>query len=239
MSSARNSAGGRIGRPTGWLRFVLVLAILAFGLYWSRRDESARENRPAPADTRAVEDRSVADRVAREHAADAEPTAATREVDDGPLVAQEPPTSGTNRFESVPSEPSSPEPEPAPRSVSRGSPAVAEQETTPARRETLIARQRIYDLDRNLIYEGDIDVGPTLARIEAGKRLRFPNDGATFQNRERRLPRQPAGYYREYVHPTDELLPSPGPQRIVIGEAGETYYTPDHYKTFRRLDRPE
>ena len=71
-----------------------------------------------------------------------------------------------------------------------------------------------------------------------GERLRFPNDGATFQNRERRLPKQPAGYYKEYVHPTPGLS-GPGPQRIVMGQQGETYYTPDHYRTFQRVDRHE
>jgi guanyl-specific ribonuclease Sa len=61
------------------------------------------------------------------------------------------------------------------------------------------------------------------------------NDGAEFQNRERRLPKRPAGYYREWVHPTPGLG-GPGPQRIVTGGEGEIYYTPDHYRTFERLD---
>jgi guanyl-specific ribonuclease Sa len=56
-----------------------------------------------------------------------------------------------------------------------------------------------------------------------------------FQNREKRLPQKPAGYYREWVHPTPGLR-GPGPQRIVTGKEGEIYYSPDHYETFRRLD---
>jgi len=28
-----------------------------------------------------------------------------------------------------------------------------------------------------------------------------------------------------------------GPQRIVTGNGGEIYYTPDHYQTFIRLDQ--
>ena len=88
-----------------------------------------------------------------------------------------------------------------------------------------------------MAYKGDIDVGPTIERIRAGRLLDFPNDGVTFQNRERRLPRKPAGYYKEYVHPTPGLR-GPGPQRIVAGLEGEFYYTPDHYRTFERVQQP-
>jgi guanyl-specific ribonuclease Sa len=99
---------------------------------------------------------------------------------------------------------------------------------------TVIPAQTIYNLDGEVAYRGDVDVTATLARIKAGKLLRYGNDGSTFQNRERRLPRKPDGYYKEYVHPTPGL-PGPGPQRIVMGENGEAYYTPDHYQSFRKL----
>jgi filamentous hemagglutinin len=64
----------------------------------------------------------------------------------------------------------------------------------------------------------------------------FPhvNDGSVFMNREGLLPEQPVGYYREYVHPTAGI-DGPGRQRLVIGGGGETYYTPDHYKSFIRI----
>jgi guanyl-specific ribonuclease Sa len=131
--------------------------------------------------------------------------------------------------------------DPHPQSQPRAAPTrpvEAPAEPTPAAgRATTIANQTIYDQDREVVFRGHIDLGPTLARIKAGERLRFPNDGATFQNRERHLPRHPAGYYREYVHPTPGL-PGPGPQRVVVGENGETYYTPDHYRTFQRVDEP-
>ena len=100
---------------------------------------------------------------------------------------------------------------------------------------TRIAQQTIRDQDGQVAFRGTVDVGPTLARISRGERLGFSHDGIVFQNRERRLPRKPAGYYREYVHPTPGL-DGPGPQRIIRGQNGETYYTPDHYRTFQRLD---
>jgi guanyl-specific ribonuclease Sa len=99
---------------------------------------------------------------------------------------------------------------------------------------TTIPDQTIFNERGDEVFSGTVDVGPTLARIQAGEKLPFPNDGSTFQNREGRLPRKPAGYYREYVHPTPSLS-GPGPQRIVMGEQGETYYTADHYRTFVKL----
>lgn len=101
--------------------------------------------------------------------------------------------------------------------------------------EDLVLRNmRIRNEDGRVVYSGDVDLRPTLDRIERGKRLRFPNDGVVFENRERRLPTKPSGYYHEYVLPTrgDD---GPGPQRIVTGGASEVYYTPDHYKSFRRI----
>ena len=93
----------------------------------------------------------------------------------------------------------------------------------------------IRDQSGDVAFRGTVDLSDSIERIQSGKKLRFPNDGSVFQNREKRLPAQPAGYYREWVHPTPDL-DGPGPQRIVTGQEGEIYYTPDHYRTFRRLD---
>lgn len=106
---------------------------------------------------------------------------------------------------------------------------------SPTSGRTVIPSQTIREQDGKVVYRGDIDVGPTLARIQRDERLRFSHDGIVFQNRESRLPRKPAGYYHEFVHPTPGVG-GPGPQRIVMGREGEAYYTPDHYKTFQRLD---
>jgi ribonuclease T1 len=99
----------------------------------------------------------------------------------------------------------------------------------------VVRDQTILDQGGEVAYRGDVDLTATLARIKDGKLLRINNDGSTFQNRERRLPKKPAGYYKEYVHPTPGLS-GPGPQRIVMGEMGEAYYTPDHYRSFQRVD---
>ncbi len=85
-----------------------------------------------------------------------------------------------------------------------------------------------------VIYRGKIDLNPTLQRIRQGKQLRHRNDGAFFQNREGKLPRQrDREYYREFVHEM-RGVPFPGPCRVIIGLKGEVYFTGDHYKTFTR-----
>ena len=82
--------------------------------------------------------------------------------------------------------------------------------------------------------DGEVDLSKTLARIARGESFPHRNDGATFGNREGRLPRQSRGYYHEYVHPTPGVS-GPGPQRLVIGEGGDVWYTPDHYDSFRSV----
>lgn len=103
--------------------------------------------------------------------------------------------------------------------------------------QTQIQNVTVRDQDDKVVFRGTVDVGPTLQRIERGEKLRFSHDGIVFENREQRLPKKGAGYYHEYVHPT-EKVGGPGPQRIVKGKGGEVFYTHDHYHTFLRLDRP-
>lgn len=78
---------------------------------------------------------------------------------------------------------------------------------------------------------GTVDLKPTLDRIKSGGSFPHRNDGSIFGNREGLLPAKPQGYYREFVHPTPGVN-GPGPQRVITGQGGEMYYTPDHYQTF-------
>ncbi len=108
--------------------------------------------------------------------------------------------------------------------------------STPERATPLIIRDvRIEDRDGRIAYRGYMDLRPVLARIERGDHDAHHNDGSPFQNREGRLPKQQRGYYREYVVRTPGLR-DVGPQRLVIGAGGEIYYTPDHYRTFKRIE---
>ncbi|MCC6456986.1 MAG: hypothetical protein IT328_18665 [Caldilineaceae bacterium] len=76
----------------------------------------------------------------------------------------------------------------------------------------------------------------TIALIEQDGPFPFSRDGVTFQNRERLLPRHPGGYYREYTVITPGSSDR-GARRIVAGDAGEMYYTDDHYDSFREIIR--
>ncbi len=78
----------------------------------------------------------------------------------------------------------------------------------------------------------------TLRLIDAGGPFPYRRDGIVFQNREGRLPGQPRGYYREYTVPTPGNKDR-GARRIVSGGKPPLvfYYTADHYKTFRRIER--
>ena len=74
-----------------------------------------------------------------------------------------------------------------------------------------------------------------------GPYLRPRDDGGSFGNRERLLPKQPAGYYREYtVEAPGQRFP--GPRRLITGgqkqlgaEPVVWFYTADHYETFCEL----
>ncbi|NDY94410.1 ribonuclease domain-containing protein [Wenzhouxiangella limi] len=92
----------------------------------------------------------------------------------------------------------------------------------------------VRDLDGQVAWRGDVDLGPVLARIERGERDPHRNDGGVFQNRERLLPNRPGGHYREYVIRTPGIGHA-GPQRLVVGRDGELFYTSDHYRSFRRV----
>ena len=93
----------------------------------------------------------------------------------------------------------------------------------------------VVDRRSNTVLRGTVDLKPTLDRISAGVRHPHRNDGSVFANREGRLPTKPRGFYTEYVHPTPGVS-GPGPQRIIVGQGGEMYYTPDHYTTFIPLN---
>jgi len=75
----------------------------------------------------------------------------------------------------------------------------------------------------------------TIVLIQRGGPYPYRKDGATFGNRERLLPQQASGYYREYTVPTpgeDDR----GARRIVTGDDDRIFfYTDDHYQSFRRV----
>jgi ribonuclease T1 len=78
-----------------------------------------------------------------------------------------------------------------------------------------------------------------MEQIRQGGPFRYEKDGTVFGNRERLLPGQRRGYYREYTVPTPGLRHR-GAKRIVCGgqqprSPDACYYTEDHYSSFRLI----
>ena len=78
----------------------------------------------------------------------------------------------------------------------------------------------------------------TFERIHQGGPFAYDKDGVVFGNRERLLPAEKRGYYREYTVKTPGSRDR-GTRRIVCGGAPKApdacFYTADHYASFRRI----
>lgn len=78
----------------------------------------------------------------------------------------------------------------------------------------------------------------TFERIHQGGPFAYGKDGVVFGNRERLLPAQKRGYYREYTVKTPGSRDR-GTRRIICGGQPKTpdvcYYTADHYASFRQI----
>jgi ribonuclease T1 len=75
----------------------------------------------------------------------------------------------------------------------------------------------------------------TLSLIDAGGPFPHDRDGITFNNREKILPKEKRGFYREYTVRTPGVKHR-GARRIVCG-GPQCYYTDDHYKSFKCIAR--
>jgi ribonuclease T1 len=79
----------------------------------------------------------------------------------------------------------------------------------------------------------------THERIRSGGPYPYPKDGSVFGNRERQLPAERRGFYREYTVKTPGARDR-GARRIVCGGREPRvpeacYYTDDHYASFCRI----
>ena len=79
----------------------------------------------------------------------------------------------------------------------------------------------------------------TYRAIRAGGPFVSAKDGAVFGNRERALPAEARGYYREYTVATPGARDR-GARRIVCGgriavAPAACFYTGDHYASFKRI----
>lgn len=207
------------------VRIVAGLLLLALATWLYRPGEKSTSNAP-PAGNPAVQRDSAAPTDAAEAEANDAVAASAGEAPGGSGDASEELGEPVAQQDSPGKRPSAPA-KPQDKGSAEGAKSNA----------LLMKNLKLKDERGKVVFEGDIDLGPTLKRIKAGEKFPHRNDGAVFGNRERRLPQKPSGYYREYVVPTPGVR-GPGPQRLVIGREGEVYYTADHYKTFRRVAIP-
>jgi ribonuclease T1 len=130
--------------------------------------------------------------------------------------------------------------------------AVAAAQWRQGRQEPLTAR----DMGRPVVVTADTTAPPgprhdtsgypsflpyeaieTIELIERGGPFPFARDASEFQNRERRLPARPRGYYREYTVRTPGARDRAARRIVSGGNPPEVYYyTDDHYQTFQRVE---
>ena len=103
------------------------------------------------------------------------------------------------------------------------------------------ANQALPDVTGVSVTESGLSVQgrEVMEQIRQGGPFRYEKDGTVFGNRERLLPSQRRGFYREYTVPTPGLKHR-GAKRIVCGglqpKAPEAcYYTEDHYSSFKLI----
>ena len=247
-SPSSNSPTNGLKLPP-WLIIVLVLGFLGVAWYQNRQAEEVDSQRKPVVQHKPVVEapNELAESASREapvlDKGRDQPVLAEVTLEPGSATSREKPTTATGRSptETRAGPAASPKNRTSPTtSTNRKSPT---QPTNDPRRDVSekkspatwarLENQTIRDFGR-VVYKGTIDLQPTLDRIARGERNSHRNDGSTFGNRERRLPKQRSGYYTEYVHPTKGIS-GPGPQRVIFGKGGDIWYTPDHYETFKKI----
>jgi guanyl-specific ribonuclease Sa len=113
------------------------------------------------------------------------------------------------------------------RAASGGSSCPAPSPTSPGAAESRLPVRSLCALPP--------EAGAEWRTIAGGSRQRYPEDGGTFQNAERRLPLHQRGYYHEYTVITPGSRDR-GARRFITGSGHELYYTSDHYGTFVVVD---
>ena len=120
-------------------------------------------------------------------------------------------------------------PAPAPTAQQPAGPSAP---ATPAGTGWVPADPSVADVCRTRLPDQAAD---TLGLISAGGPYPYRSDGVVFENREGLLPAHDSGYYHEYTVATPGSADR-GTRRIVTGQAGEQYWTADHYASFREID---
>lgn len=93
------------------------------------------------------------------------------------------------------------------------------------------------------VYTGPLDITKTINRVRAGGSSISSNDGGVYGNSNGKLPRT-GTWYEFVVHPKTgtnrsfSSIASPGPMRLLLNSNGTTYFTGDHYSSFKLVSQP-
>lgn len=103
----------------------------------------------------------------------------------------------------------------------------------------VVAHRTGHGVDEVSLANLPVQARQTEELIRSGGPFPHAKDGTVFGNRERLLPQESRGYYREYTVDTPGSR-SRGARRIVCGGRQVTapeacYYTADHYASFKRI----
>ncbi len=98
--------------------------------------------------------------------------------------------------------------------------------------QTVSARQKPRGITIVDVIDLPKEARQTIALIKKGGPYPYKKDGVVFGNFEHRLPLHGRGYYKEFTVPSPGAR-NRGARRIILGKAGELYYTDDHYESFR------
>ena len=237
--SSPSQPGSGESKVPSWIVIAVVIGILGFGWWQSRQEQ--QENPVSVAANRQVvgaaaqgpqeDPAAIPETVASDSHEPIEPTVAAESHADS--VSDNSATRRLKNQHQSPRRDGPPHPGIADSSKTQN-PRRNSNETIRPSNALKLENQVIKDIDGRVVYRGEIDLTPTMDRITHGEKNSHRNDGTSFQNRERRLPAKPQGYYKEYVHPTQGIS-GPGPQRVIVGKDGDVWYTPDHYRTFDRI----
>jgi ribonuclease T1 len=122
---------------------------------------------------------------------------------------------------------------------------VPAQETVP-QEETIPQEETVVSAQETVQQEGTVyahqlphEAQQTLVLIYQNGPFSYDRDGIIFGNREKLLPMERNGYYREYTVPTPDARDR-GARRIVCGgekpaDPDRCYYTADHYLSFQLI----